>query len=111
MAALAGVQLVFSFFGVDVFSKIVDAIKSIGQESRDTAEGLENLSKSILDATSAVTNSSFSALRDDLEKFSIDQIIKKAQEVERAAIAGAGSEEDSAVIANLNQQEVQFNVF
>ena len=43
VSVLGAAQLVFSFFGVDLFSKISDFVQSIGKDARDTAAGLDEL--------------------------------------------------------------------
>jgi hypothetical protein len=85
VAGVAGLQLLGSLFGVDVFSKIVELVSSLGKESRDTAKGIDDLGKAILDASSAVANSSFADLQDDLEKFSIREIVESARDAQRLA--------------------------
>ena len=85
VAAVAGLQLIGSLFGVDVFSKIVETIQSIGKEGRDTAKGIDELGDAIVNASSAIANANFGQLQDDLEKFSIREIVDSAREAQRLA--------------------------
>lgn len=53
VAVLAGAQLIFSFFGVDLFSVISDFVQSLGKDARDTASGLDELANAFKRAGNA----------------------------------------------------------